>query len=86
MAGSARLTGVLGGDGNWRCALPKGRADRVLLAVGAVALLLIVPLLWIFLAYEGALAGTNLWAGGIVLCSLTAGIGAAMLRVLDGGR
>ena len=73
-----------GQGGNWRSALPRGRADRVLLAVGAAALLLVVPMLWIFLVYGRALAGAELWAGGITLCALTAGIGFAMIRLLDG--
>jgi hypothetical protein len=77
---------VRGEAGDWRSALPKGRADRVLFGIGAAALLLVVPLLWILLVYGRALAGADLWVAGIVLSGLTAGIGAALLRMLDDGR
>jgi hypothetical protein len=58
----------------------------VLLLLGAGALLLVVPLLWIWLVYGSGLGAPSLTAGGILLCVLTAGIGWAMLRLLDGGR
>jgi hypothetical protein len=60
--------------------------DRVLLVLGAVALVVLVPMLWIWLLYGSALAGSGLWATAIGLCALTAGIGGAMIRILDGGR
>jgi hypothetical protein len=57
----------------------------VLLGVGVVALLLVVPTIWILLVYGRALAGAELWVAGIGLSVLTAGIGLAMIRILDGG-
>jgi hypothetical protein len=66
--------------------LPQGRLDRALLGLGAAALLAVVPMLWIWLLYGSGLAGSAVLAGGIGLCVLTAGIGAAMIRILDGIR
>jgi len=66
--------------------LPERSVDRALLGLGVAALVAVVPLLWIWLVYGSGLAGSGLWAGGIGLCALTAGIGAAMIRLLDGGR
>ena len=66
--------------------LPQGRLDRLLLAVGAAALLAVVPMLWIWLLYGSGLPGSDVLVGGIGLCVLTAGIGGAMIRILDGIR
>jgi hypothetical protein len=66
--------------------LPERGLDRVLLGLGAAALVAVVPLLWSWLAYGGGLAGPGLWVGGIGLCLLVAGIGWAMIRLLDGPR
>ena len=66
--------------------LPERSVDRALLGLGVAALVAVVPLLWIWLVYGSGLARSGLWAGGIGLCALTAGIGAAMIRLLDGGR
>jgi hypothetical protein len=66
--------------------LPERGLDRALLGIGAAALVAVVPVLWIWLVYGSGLAGGGLWAGCIGLCALTAGIGAAMIRLLDGGR
>jgi hypothetical protein len=66
--------------------LPERRLDRALLGLGAAALVGIVPVLWIWLVYGSGLTGSGLWAGGIGLSALTAGIGGAMIRLLDGGR
>jgi hypothetical protein len=66
--------------------LPERGLDRALLGIGAAALLAVVPILWIWLVYGSGLAGARLWAGGIGLCALTAGIGGAMIRLLDGER
>jgi hypothetical protein len=66
--------------------LPRQGVDRVLLGLGAAALIAVVPILWIWLAYGSALTGPRLWVAGIGLCALTAGIGAAMIRLLDGPR
>jgi hypothetical protein len=66
--------------------LPRQGLDRVLLGLGAAALVAVVPVLWIWLAYGSALTGSGLWVAGIALCALTAGIGAAMIRLLDGPR
>jgi hypothetical protein len=66
--------------------LPERRIDRVLLAVGAAALVAVVPILWIWLLYGSRLPYSYVVGGGIGLGVLTAGIGAAMIRLLDGGR
>jgi hypothetical protein len=66
--------------------LPRGRLERALLAVGAAALLAVVPMLWSWLLYGSGLARSELIAGGIGLCLLTAAVGAAMIRILDGIR
>ena len=77
---------VPGEAGDWRSALPGRRIDRVLFGVGVVALLLVVPTVWILLFYERALAGADLWAAGIALSAVTAGIGVALVRMLGDGR
>ena len=66
--------------------LPERGLDRALLGLGVAAILAVVPALWIWLVYGSGLTGSGLWAGGIGLCVLTAGIGAAMISLLDGGR
>jgi hypothetical protein len=66
--------------------LPERGLDRILLGLGAAALVAVVPILWSWLAYGSGFAGAGLWVGGIGLCLLTAGIGGAMIRLLDGRR
>jgi hypothetical protein len=66
--------------------LPERGLDRALVGLGAAALIAVVPILWIWLVYGSGLAGSGLWASAIGLCALTAGIGAAMIRLLDGVR
>ena len=75
-----------GEAGDWRSALPGRLADRVLFGVGVVALVLVVPTVWILLFYGRALAGGELWVAGIGLSVMTAGIGLALIRILDGER
>jgi hypothetical protein len=62
------------------------RLDRVLLLLGGISLVLVVPMLWLWTAYGSALSPDLVWAGGVGLCSLVAGIGLAMIRILDGNR
>ncbi len=62
------------------------RVDRVLLVLGAISLAIVVPMLWLWIAYGGAVSPDLVWAGGIGLSLLTAGIGLAMIRILDGRR
>jgi hypothetical protein len=62
----------------------QGALDRLLLVVGAVALLALVPIVWIWVLYGAAFDGAAIYAFGIGLCLLTAGIGYAMIRILDG--
>jgi uncharacterized RDD family membrane protein YckC len=64
--------------------LPERAVDKVLLGLSAVALLALVPLLWIWLLYGSGLSGSPILVGGVGLCLLTAGVGAAMIRILDG--
>jgi sterol desaturase/sphingolipid hydroxylase (fatty acid hydroxylase superfamily) len=59
-------------------------ADSFLLIIGAVALLLLIPMLWLWIAYGGVHSPGLVWAGGVGLSALTAGIGLAMIRILDG--
>jgi hypothetical protein len=66
--------------------LPQGKLDRALLAVGAGALLAVIPMLWIWLLYGSGLSQNAITAAAIGLCVLTAGIGGAMIRILDGIR
>jgi hypothetical protein len=66
--------------------LPERGLDRALLGLGAAALVAVVPTLWIWLVYGSGLTGGGLWAGGVGLCALTAGIGGAMIRLLDADR
>jgi hypothetical protein len=66
--------------------LPRGRLDRALLAVGAAALIAAVPMLSSWLLYGSGLSESGVIAGGVGVCLLTAGIGAAMIRILDGIR
>jgi hypothetical protein len=60
--------------------------ERVLLGIGAVALIAGVPVTWSWLLYGSGLRSSQVLAAGIGLCLLTAAIGGAMLRLLDGGR
>jgi hypothetical protein len=69
-----------------RLPLPERRVDRVLLGLGAAALLAVVPMLWIWLLYGSGLSAGPVRVAGIALAVLTAGIGAAMIRLLDGAR
>jgi hypothetical protein len=60
--------------------------DRLLLVLGAISLLLLIPALWIWLLYSGSFGAEVVHGGGIGLSALAAGIGFAMIRILDGGR
>jgi hypothetical protein len=66
--------------------LPRGRLERALLAVGAAVLIAVVPMLSSWLLYGSGLRESGVIAGGVGLCVLTAAIGAAMIRILDGIR
>jgi hypothetical protein len=66
-------------------AVPR-RLDRILLLAGAISLALVVPMLWLWIAYGGALSPDLIWAGGIGLSAIVAGIGLGMIRILDGHR
>jgi hypothetical protein len=66
--------------------VPERGLDRVLLGLGAAALIAVVPIVWIWLVYGSGFAGSSLWAAAVCLCVLVAGIGAAMIRLLDEGR
>jgi hypothetical protein len=43
-------------------------------------------MLWLWIVYGGAVSPDLVWAGGIGLSIVTAGIGLAMIRILDGRR
>lgn len=60
--------------------------DRLLLVLGGIALVGLVPMLWIWVLYGSALGTTVVHAAAIGLCLVTVGIGFAMIRILDGRR
>jgi hypothetical protein len=60
--------------------------DRVLLVLGAIALVALVPMLWIWLLYGSSLGARGVYAAATGLSLLSAGIGFAMIRILDGRR
>jgi hypothetical protein len=64
----------------------QGPVDRLLLILGAISLVGLVPMLWIWLLYGGGFGGEMVYPGAAALCGLTAGIGFAMIRILDGRR
>jgi hypothetical protein len=74
---------VHSGTGDWRAALPHSRASRLLLGIGATALVLVIPLLWMWLLYASGLSAPAVKAGAIVLGALAVGTGAGMIRILD---
>jgi hypothetical protein len=82
--GSRRMSRSGQGGRYWGRA--DGAFDRLLLAVGTVSLVLVVPSLWIWLLYGSGLGAEVVYAGGVGLCILTAAIGFAMIRILDGDR
>jgi hypothetical protein len=63
-----------------------GTLDRLLLMLGGIALVGVVPVLWIWVLYGSGFGSPIVSAAAIALCVLTAGIGFAMLRILDGKR
>jgi hypothetical protein len=63
-----------------------GALDRLLLVLGAIALIGLVPVLWIWLLYGSGLGSGAVYGGGAGLCGVTAAIGFAMLHLLDGRR
>jgi hypothetical protein len=72
--------------GDWRRALPRDRATRLLLGLGAVALVAVLPLLWMWLLYASSLSGAPVYLGAVGLGGLALGIGLSMNRLLDGTR
>jgi hypothetical protein len=63
-----------------------GFFDRVLLVLGAIALIGLVPVLWIWVLYGSALSPGAVYGAGVALAVVTAAIGFAMIRLLDGRR
>jgi hypothetical protein len=57
--------------------------DRALFIIGVVSLLVLVPMLWFWIAYGSVLSPALVWVGGIGLSLLAAGIGLALIRILD---
>jgi hypothetical protein len=64
----------------------RGTVDRLLLTLGAIALVGLVPMLWIWVLYGSGLGTSVVHGAAIGLCLITAGIGFAMIRILDGRR
>lgn len=73
-------------QGDWRSALPRERPTRILLAVGALALIAVIPLLWMWLLYASSLSPAVVYAGAVTLAGITIATGAAMIRILDDAR
>jgi hypothetical protein len=69
-----------------RLPLPQGALDRVLLALGAAALLAVIPMLWMWLLYRSGFGDAAVYVGAIVLGALALGTGILMNRILDEGR
>jgi hypothetical protein len=69
-----------------RLPLPQRTLDRVLLALGAAALVAVIPMLWIWLLYRSGLGDGAVYAGAIVLGALALGTGLLMNRILDQAR
>jgi hypothetical protein len=82
---SDHAPGVRRGTGDWRRALPTSWGGRALLAIGALTLLAVIPLLWMWLRYGSGLSEPAVVLGAITLTAFTVGTGAAMIRALDGG-
>ena len=66
--------------------MPARSLDRLLLALGALALTALVPMLWFWLLYGSRLTGLQLDIAALGLGGVIAGIGFAMIRILEGGR
>jgi hypothetical protein len=64
----------------------EGAVDRILLVLGAVSLIGLIPVLWIWLLYGSGFGAEEVYAGAAGLCGVTAGIGFAMIRILEGRR
>ncbi len=69
-----------------RLPLPQGALDRVLLGLGAAALIAVIPMLWLWLLYGSGLGAAVVYPGAGVLAALTLGTGLVMIRILDEGR
>ena len=69
-----------------RLPLPQGTLDRVLLALGAAALLAVIPMLWMWLLYGSDLGPAVVYPGAVALAALTLGTGLVIIRILDEGR
>jgi hypothetical protein len=63
-----------------------GILDRLLLVLGAIALIGLIPVLWIWLLYGSGLGSGAVYGCTLALCGVTAAIGFAMIRLLDGRR
>jgi hypothetical protein len=64
----------------------QGTLDRLLLLLGWISLLCLAPMLWIWLLYGSGLSAGLIYAAAAAVCTLVAGIGFAMIRILDGRR
>lgn len=59
------------------------QSNRLLLGLGAIGLVAVIPTLWIWVLYGSAAGSGGVYAAAIVLSVLSAGIGFAMIRLLD---
>ena len=68
---------------DWRDALPRRGEGRLLFGVGFAALLFAVPVLWMYVLYGTRLPGWGVYAVAIGLCLLTAGLGRALIGMIE---
>jgi hypothetical protein len=68
---------------DWREALPRRGEGRVLFGIGFAALLVAVPVLWMYVLYAAALPPWGTYAAAIGLCALAAGLGRALIGMLE---
>jgi hypothetical protein len=64
----------------------QGFLDRALLLLGAIGLVAVIPMLWIWALYGGGLGDRGVYVAAVGLSVLAAGLGFAMIRLLDGRR
>jgi len=72
-----------GASAHRRLELPRRRADRWLLALGAIALVAAIPLAWIWVLYASDFGRDLVTFSAVALSAAAAAIGMAMLRALD---
>ena len=72
-----------GRDQDWRSALPRDGAGRVLFGVGFAALLAGVPLMWMWLRYLSELPEWGIYAGTFALCAFVLALGRGLIGMIE---